>query len=189
MFDRFGDDARQGLVFAHDEARALEHGYVGTEHLLLGAIEQSSGIAAGLESLGVSLPDLITKIEESTDPERRRSKGPRPYTPRAKRALDTSNDVAENLGDACVRPEHIVLALLEGEDVPVNLFAALGVQSDAVKATLLELLRSDPTPAGDGTDAEPAAALDAELAEEAEAEAEEEEDEGGGGGGGPAAEK
>lgn len=147
MFDRFGEDARQVLVFAHDEARALEHGYVGTEHLLIGAIEQSAGIAGGLESLGVSLDDIISKIEENTDPERRRAKGPRPYTPRAKRTLDLSSSVAAKLGHDTVRPEHILLAALEIEDVAGNVLASLGAEPEAVQRVLLDLLERDPVPA------------------------------------------
>jgi ATP-dependent Clp protease ATP-binding subunit ClpC len=158
MFERYGADARQMLVFAHDEARALEHGYVGTEHLLLGAIEQSSGIARGFEALGVSLDGLISKIEEGTDPERRRTKGPRPYTPRAKRVLDLSNSVATRTGHETVRPEHIVLALLDGEDVAVNLIDSVGADPAAAKSVLIELLRSDPIPAmPDEEDADEAA--------------------------------
>jgi ATP-dependent Clp protease ATP-binding subunit ClpA len=147
MFERYGADARQVLVFAHDEAKALEHGYVGTEHLLLGAIEQSAGIAQGFESLGVSLENLIAKIEDGTDPERRRAKGPRPYTPRAKRVLDLSNSVATRTGHDTVRPEHILLAVLDGEDVAVKLLSSLGADPATAQGILLELLKSDPIPA------------------------------------------
>jgi ATP-dependent Clp protease ATP-binding subunit ClpA len=150
MLERFTDETRQVLVFAHDEAKALEHGRVGTEHLLLGAIEASSAIAAGLESLGASLDALVGRIEEAADPERRRTSGPRPYTPRAKQMLEAANDVATDLGHERVQPEHLVLALVEGEDVASNLLAALGAAPEAVRATMIALLAE-----GTGTVPEP----------------------------------
>jgi ATP-dependent Clp protease ATP-binding subunit ClpA len=140
MLERFSDETRQVLVFAHDEAKALEHARVGTEHLLLGAIEASSAIAAGLESLGASLDALVSRLEETTDPERRRTSGPRPYTPRAKRALEAANDVATDLGHERVEPEHLVLALIESEDLASSLLVDVGADPVAVRATMVALL-------------------------------------------------
>jgi ATP-dependent Clp protease ATP-binding subunit ClpC len=120
MFERFTDRARRVVVLAQEEARLLNHNYVGTEHVLLGLIRESQGVAAkALESLGISLEAVRTQVEEIIGQGQMAPTGHIPFTPRAKKVLELSLREAKQLGHDYIGTEHILLGLIrEGEGWP-----------------------------------------------------------------------
>ena len=99
MFERFTDRARRVLVLAQEEAKGLNHNFIGTEHILLGLIHEGEGVAAkALESLGISLEAVREKVEETIGPPSGTTTGSPPFTPRAKRVLELSLREALQLG-------------------------------------------------------------------------------------------
>lgn len=115
MFERFTDSARRVLVLAQEEARLLNHGFVGTEHILLGLIHESGTASQALESLGISLEAVRTKVAETIGPSAAATGAP-PFTPRAKKVLELSLREAQQLKHDAIGTEHILLGLVrEGE--------------------------------------------------------------------------
>ena len=120
MFERFTDRARRVVVLAQDEARMLDHNYVGTEHILLGLIHEGEGVAAkALESLGISLDAVRQQVEEIIGRGQQQApSGHIPFTPRAKKVLELSLREALQLGHTYIGTEHILLGLIrEGDGV------------------------------------------------------------------------
>ena len=117
MFDRFTDRARRVIVLAQDEARMLNHNYIGTEHLLLGLIHEGEGVAAkALESLGISLEAVREQVEEIIGQGQQAPTGHIPFTPRAKKVLEFSMREALQINHPYIGTEHILLGLIrEGE--------------------------------------------------------------------------
>ncbi len=158
MFGRFTDEARRVLALAQEEARALNHNRVGTEHILLGLVQEREGIAAeALESLGISLDAVRQQVEEITA---QVGDGPagnhNQYTLRAKKALDLSLREALQLGHHHIGTEHILLGLLrEGEGPAAQVLVELGADLSRVRQQVLELL--DGPPGEDGPEAAPPA--------------------------------
>src|SRR5512133_1818727 len=112
MFERFTDRARRVVVLAQEEARMLDHNYIGTEHLLLGLIREGEGYAArALESLGISLDAVRQQVEVIIGRGQHAPSGPVPFTPRAKKVLELSLREALQLGHNYIGPEHILLEL------------------------------------------------------------------------------
>lgn len=142
MFDRFTDRARRVLVLAADEARKLNHNYLGTEHLLLGLIGESEGIAAkALESLGVSPQETRAEIESIIGTGHSAPLGQPPFTPRARRVLELSFKEALQLGHNYIGTEHILLGLVrEGEGVAAQVLLKLGLQPGTIRSAVLKLL-------------------------------------------------
>jgi hypothetical protein len=144
MFERFTDRARRVVVLAQEEARTLNHDYIGTEHLLLGLIHEGHGVAAKvLESLGISDEAVTRQIDETvgrgTKPAR---SGHIPFTARAKKALELSLREALQLGHNYIGTEHILLGLIrEGEGPGAQVLTALNVDLDTVRERVVELLR------------------------------------------------
>ena len=144
MFERFTQQARQVVVLAQDEARALKHDYIGTEHILLGLLREQNGIAArALASLGITTDE----VRAAGDPHRRRgrrdSPGQLPFTPRAKRTLERALREALSLGHRYIGTEHILLGLLSvDEGVAVRVLGALdaAVRPEDVRAQVLQLV-------------------------------------------------
>jgi ATP-dependent Clp protease ATP-binding subunit ClpC len=143
MFERFTDRARQVVVLAQHEARALDHHYVGTEHILLGLIHESQGVAAkALTSLGIALPELRQAVEaiigRGTSPP---ESGHIPFTPRAKKVLELSLREALQFGAGYIGTEHILLGLIrEGDGVAAQVLADAGVGLDRTRQQVTELL-------------------------------------------------
>jgi ATP-dependent Clp protease ATP-binding subunit ClpC len=143
MFERFTDRARRVIVLAQDEARMLDHNYVGTEHLLLGLIHEGDGIAAkALESLGISLDVVREQVEGIIG---RGQQAPRsghiPFTPRAKKVLEFSLREALQLGHSYIGTEHILLGLIrEGQGVAAQVLVGLGVDLDRARERVIQLL-------------------------------------------------
>ena len=125
MFERFTDRARRVLVLAQEEARLLNHSFIGTEHILLGLIHEGEGLAAkALESLGISLEAVREKVEETIGPAGSAPTGSPPFTPRAKKVLELSLREALQLGHNYIGTEHMLLGLVrEGEGVAAQVLA------------------------------------------------------------------
>ncbi len=142
MFERFTDRARRVLVLAQEEARQLNHSFIGTEHILLGLIHEGEGLAAkALESLGISLEAVRAKVEETMGPAGTAPTGSPPFTPRAKKVLELSLREALQLGHNYIGTEHMLLGLVrEGEGVAAQVLQGLGVDLPRVRQQVIQLL-------------------------------------------------
>ena len=142
MFERFTDRARRVLVLAQEEARMLNHNFIGTEHILLGLIHEGEGVAAkALESLGISLEAVREKVEETIGPAGTASTGSPPFTPRAKKVLELSLREALQLGHNYIGTEHMLLGLVrEGEGVAAQVLVSLGADLSRVRQQVIQLL-------------------------------------------------
>jgi ATP-dependent Clp protease ATP-binding subunit ClpC len=143
MFERFTDRARRVVVFAQDEARMLDHNYIGTEHILLGLIREGDGVAAKtLESFGISLDAVRQQVEEIIG----RGRGPAPqghipFTPRAKKVLELSLREALDLGHTYIGTEHILLGLIrEGDGVAAQVLVSMGVDLNHARQQVIQIL-------------------------------------------------
>ena len=142
MFERFTDRARRVVVLAQDEARALNHNSIGTEHLLLGLIHEGEGVAAkALESMEVSLDAVRAQVVEIIGEGQSAPSGHIPFTPRAKKVLELSLREALQLGHNYIGTEHILLGLLrEGEGVAAQVLTKLGADLSTVRQTVMQML-------------------------------------------------
>ncbi len=142
MFQRFSDRARRVVVLAQEEARMLNHNYIGTEHLLLGLIQEGEGVAAkALESMGISLEAVRSQVEEIIGRGSTAPTGHIPFTPRAKKVLELSLREALQLGHNYIGTEHILLGLIrEGEGVAAQVLTKLGADLDRVRNQVVQLL-------------------------------------------------
>ena len=142
MFERFTDRARRVVVLAQEEARLLNHNYIGTEHILLGLIHEGEGVAAkALEQLGISLEAVRTQVEEIIGQGGSSPSGHIPFTPRAKKVLELSLREALQLGHNYIGTEHILLGLIrEGEGVAAQVLVKLGADLSRVRQQVIQLL-------------------------------------------------
>ena len=142
MFERFTDRARRVVVLAQDEARSLNHNYIGTEHLLLGLITEGEGVAAkALESLDINKDAVRTAVIDIIGEGEKPVEGHIPFTPRAKRVFELSLREALQLGHNYIGTEHLLLGLLkEGEGVASQVLIKLGADLSKVRQTVIELL-------------------------------------------------
>ena len=164
MFERFTDRARRVLVLAQEEARLLEHNYIGTEHILLGLVREGDGVAAkALESLDISLEAVRAKVAETLGPAGPEATGSVPFTPRSKKVLELSLREALRLGHNYIGTEHILLGLVrEGEGVAARVLVGMGADLTNVRQKVMELLvvqapaDEEPTKPGPPTTSSPA---------------------------------
>ena len=142
MFERFTDHARRVVVLAQEEARLLDHNYLGTEHLLLGLLHEDQSVAAqALDSLGVTLDQVRLQVEDTRGRGETSPVGRIPFSPRAKKALEFTVHEALQLGHNYVRPEHILLALVrEGEGVACQILGKLNVQLRNIRYRVIAIL-------------------------------------------------
>jgi ATP-dependent Clp protease ATP-binding subunit ClpC len=142
MFERFTDRARRVVVLAQEEARLLNHNYIGTEHILLGLIHEGEGVAAmALESLGISLEAVRAQVEEIIGQGQSAPTEHIPFTPRAKKVLELSLREATQLGHNYIGTEHILLGLIrEGEGVAAQVLVKLGADLSRVRQQIIQLL-------------------------------------------------
>jgi ATP-dependent Clp protease ATP-binding subunit ClpA len=142
MFERFTDRARRVVVLAQEEARLLNHNYIGTEHILLGLIHEGEGVAAkALESLGISLEAVRAQVEEIIGQGQSAPTGHIPFTPRAKKVLELSLREALQLGHNYIGTEHILLGLIrEGEGVAAQVLVKLGADLSRVRQQVVQVL-------------------------------------------------
>lgn len=146
MFERYTDRARRVIVLAQEEARMLNHNYIGTEHLLLGLLKEDGGVAGNaLESLGISLEAVREKVEELIGRGKDTPEGHIAYTPRVKKVLELSLREALQLNHNYIGTEHILLALIrEGEGVAAQVLVELGADLNRTRNQVLSLLSSSP---------------------------------------------
>src|SRR6266498_2419960 len=169
MFERFTDRARRVVVLAQEEARLLNHNYIGTEHILLGLIHEGEGVAAkALESLGISLEAVRAQVEEIIGHGGSAPSGHIPFTPRAKKVLELSLREALQLGHNYIGTEHILLGLIrEGEGVAAQVLVKLGADLSRVRQQVIQLLSgyagkegAPAGPAGEGAQPQGSLVLD-----------------------------
>ncbi|MGY5883725.1 ATP-dependent Clp protease ATP-binding subunit [Modestobacter lacusdianchii] len=165
MFERFTDRARRVVVLAQEEARMLNHNYIGTEHILLGLIHEGEGVAAkALESLGISLEGVRQQVEEIIGQGQQAPSGHIPFTPRAKKVLELSLREALQLGHNYIGTEHILLGLIrEGEGVAAQVLVKLGADLNRVRQQVIQLLSGyqgkEPAAAGGPAEGTPSTSL------------------------------
>ncbi|MDQ1745990.1 MAG: ATP-dependent Clp protease ATP-binding subunit ClpC, partial [Frankiaceae bacterium] len=165
MFERFTDRARRVVVLAQEEARMLNHNYIGTEHILLGLIHEGEGVAAkALESLGISLEGVRQQVEEIIGQGQQAPSGHIPFTPRAKKVLELSLREALQLGHNYIGTEHILLGLIrEGEGVAAQVLVKLGADHNRVRQQVIQLLSGyqgkEPAAAGAAGEGTPSTSL------------------------------
>lgn len=142
MFERFTDRARRVVVLAQEEAKMLNHNYIGTEHILLGLIHEGEGVAAkALESLGISLDAVREQVQDIIGQGQQQPTGHIPFTPRAKKVLELSLREALQLGHNYIGTEHILLGLIrEGEGVAAQVLVKLGADLNRVRQQVIQLL-------------------------------------------------
>ena len=142
MFERFTDRTRRVVVLAQEEARMLNHNYIGTEHILLGLIREGDGYAARtLESLGISLDAVRQQVGEIIGRGQQAPSGHIPFTPRAKKVLELSLRESLQLGHNYIGTEHILLGLLrEGDGVAAQVLVTLGADLNRVRQQVIQLL-------------------------------------------------
>jgi ATP-dependent Clp protease ATP-binding subunit ClpA len=148
MFERFTDRARRVVVLAQEEARMLNHNYVGTEHILLGLIHEGDGVAAkALESLGISLEAVRAQVEEIIGQGQQIPSGHIPFTPRAKKVMELSLREALQLGHDYIGTEHILLGLIrEGDGVAAQVLIRLGADLNRVRQQVIAVLYQSKEP-------------------------------------------
>jgi ATP-dependent Clp protease ATP-binding subunit ClpC len=165
MFERFTDRARRVVVLAQEEARMLNHNYIGTEHILLGLIHEGEGVAAkALESLGISLDAVREQVQEIIGQGQQAPSGHIPFTPRAKKVLELSLREALQLGHNYIGTEHILLGLIrEGEGVAAQVLVKLGADLNRVRQQVIQLLSGyqgkEPASAGGPAEGTPSGSL------------------------------
>jgi ATP-dependent Clp protease ATP-binding subunit ClpA len=149
MFERFTDRARRVIVLAQEEARMLNHNYIGTEHLLLGLVHEGHGVAArALESLGISLEAVRQQVEQIIGRGSQDPAGHIPFTPRAKKVIELAQRESDALGHGHIDTEHLLLGLVrEGRGVAAQVLAELGGDLNSVRQMVVLLL---PRQAGTG---------------------------------------
>ena len=142
MFERFTDRARRVVVLAQEEARLLNHNYIGTEHILLGLLNEGEGIAAqALESLDIDLASVREEVVKIIGQGQQSPSGHIPFTPRAKKVLELSLREALQLGHNYIGTEHTLLGLIrEGEGVAAQVLEQLGAELQKVRQTVIQLL-------------------------------------------------
>ena len=164
MFERFTDRARRVIVLAQEEARMLNHNYIGTEHILLGLIQEGEGVAAmALESMGSSLEDVRGEVEAIIGHGTQPHNGHIPFTPRAKKVLELSLREGLQMGHKYIGTEFLLLGLIrEGEGVAAQVLTKLGADLPRVRQQVIQLLsgyegnqgekpEAGPGPVGAGT--------------------------------------
>src|SRR5213594_3485414 len=143
MFERFTDRARRVVVLAQQEARMLDHNYIGTEHILLGLIHEGEGVAAqALTTMGIGLDAVRGQVEQIIGQGQAAPTGHIPFTPRAKKVLELSLREALQLGHNYIGTEHILLGLIrEGEGVAAQVLQKLGADLNRVRQQVIQLLQ------------------------------------------------
>ena len=151
-FDKFTDKARHVLVLAREEAAALKRPHVGTEHLLLGLAKEPDGIAAqALERVGITYEKALEVVAGMAEGEQEAEAGANiSFTPRTKRVLENALREAMQMGQSYISTEHLLLGIVrEGEGGAIDAMAKLGVEIDAVRSALNDLV-DQPTPVAAG---------------------------------------
>jgi ATP-dependent Clp protease ATP-binding subunit ClpA len=146
VFERFTERARMVVVLSQEEARALRHNYIGTEHILLGLLREEEGIAARvLESMGITAEGVRGRVERIVGPSEEASPGQIPFTPRAKKVLELALREALSLGHNYIGPEHVLLGVVrENEGVGARILLDFDADSEKVRNEVIQLLGNPP---------------------------------------------
>jgi ATP-dependent Clp protease ATP-binding subunit ClpC len=142
VFERFSERARQVVVLAQDEARALKHNYIGTEHLLLGLLREEEGVAARvLESLDITVEEVRTQVERVVGRGDEVASGQIPFTPRAKRVLELALKEALALGHNHIGTEHVLLGVArEDKGVAARILLDFDVDAEKIRNEIIRML-------------------------------------------------
>jgi ATP-dependent Clp protease ATP-binding subunit ClpC len=143
VFERFTERARQVIVLAQDEARALKHNYIGTEHILLGLLREEEGLAARvLESLDVTVEEVRAQVKRLVGQgDEEIATGQIPFTPRAKKVLELALREALSLKHSYIGPEHILLGLArENDGVAARILLDLGADAETIREQTIAML-------------------------------------------------
>jgi ATP-dependent Clp protease ATP-binding subunit ClpC len=142
VFERFTDRARRVVVYAQEEARMLDHDYIGTEHILLGLIHEGEGVAArALVAMSISLDAARQRVEEIIGRGSKAPAGHIPFTPRAKKVLELALREALQMGHDYIGTEHLLLGLIrEEEGVAAQVLVALGASLERVREAVIAML-------------------------------------------------
>jgi ATP-dependent Clp protease ATP-binding subunit ClpC len=141
LFERFTDRARLAVVRAQEEARVLDHDYIGPEHLLLGLIDGGGLAPKALESQGIGLDAVRERVEQVIGRGEQAPSGHIPFTPRAKEVLRLALGEAQGLGHRYIGTEHILLGLIsEGEGVAAQVLTGLGADLDGTRELVVQIL-------------------------------------------------
>jgi ATP-dependent Clp protease ATP-binding subunit ClpC len=142
VFERFTDRARRVVVLAQEQARSLNHDYIGTEHELLGLIQEGEGVAArALQALGISLESARGQVREIIGTGQAAPTGHIPFTPRAKKVLELALRESLQFGHNYIGTEHILLGLIrEGDGVGAQVLLRLGADLNRTRQTVIQLL-------------------------------------------------
>jgi ATP-dependent Clp protease ATP-binding subunit ClpC len=152
MFERFTDVARRVVVLAQEEARMMNHNYIGTEHLLLGLLHEGDNVAdRALRDLEISLEAARQQVEEIIGLGQQAPSGHIPMTPRIKKVLDLALREAMQLGHNYIRPEHLLLSIVrEGDGVAAQVLVRLGADLNRVRQQVVAVLHGTAVPVGSG---------------------------------------
>ena len=141
MFERFTDRARRVVVQAQEEARTLNHHYIGSEHILLGLIREGEGVGAkALESLGISLDTVRQQVHQIIGRGQQAPSGHIPFTPQAKKVLEMALPESKALGHHYIGTEHILLGLLREGGVAAQVLVKQGIDLNRVRQQVIQLL-------------------------------------------------
>ena len=146
MFERFTERARQVVVLAQDEARALKHNYIGTEHILLGLLREEEGLAARvLESLDITVEEVRAQVARIVGQGDEVTTGQIPFTPRAKKVLELALREALSLGHNYIGTEHILLGLVrENEGVAARILLDFDADAEKIRNEIIRMLSGRP---------------------------------------------
>ncbi len=146
MFERFTERARQVVVLAQDEARALKHNYIGTEHLLLGLLREEEGIAArALQSLDITVEEVRAQVARIVGQGEEVTTGQIPFTPRAKKVLELALREGLSLGHNHIGTEHVLLGLVrENEGVAARILLDFGADAETIRNEIIRMLSGMP---------------------------------------------
>jgi ATP-dependent Clp protease ATP-binding subunit ClpC len=143
LFEGFTDRARRVLVLAQEEARQLNHSFIGTEHILLGLIHEGDGVAAkAIDSFGITLREARERVEEAIGSAGQTPSGTPPFTPRAKKVLELSLKEALQLGYSYIGAEHMLLGLVrEGDGIGAQVLVSLGANLGQIRQRVLQMMQ------------------------------------------------
>jgi len=148
-FDRFTKKAKRVLSLAREEAQLLNHGYIGTEHLLLGLVRENTGVAARvLAEMGVTLPRVRTTVEDIVGRGKRASLSRIGLTPRTKRVIELAVDESRRLGHHYIGTEHLLLGLAqEGNGIAADVLTSMGINLERLRKRTVEMMKQHPVQA------------------------------------------
>jgi ATP-dependent Clp protease ATP-binding subunit ClpC len=153
VFERFTDRARQVVVLAQDEARALKHNYIGTEHILLGLLREEEGLGARvLESFDITVEEVRAQVVQIVGRGDEAVTGQIPFTPRAKKVLELSLREALSLGHDYIGTEHVLLGLVRaGDGVAMKILRDFDAGAGNIRAEIVRMLSGVPPAPGEPT--------------------------------------